>query len=137
MDKMKEMLGKKTWLGIGIALILSAALDAIGALFMCSGVIAEKPMWVYGAYGIGSFVGVRIAVRDKSGTLLHGLLICVIMCAVVCLGGLAIFRAISFSGNGSGVLLGLACGCLAGGLVGGGRVKKGKGKGHSKRKGSK
>ena len=120
MSAVKQLLGKKTWIGVLTALIVSFIMDAGGALLMARGMIAEMPTWVYGSYAIGAFIGVRVAVRGERGTLPRAMTICVIACAAVCLVGVAAYGGISLRSHGIGVLCGLLCGSLCGGLLGGG-----------------
>ena len=135
MAQIKELLGKNTWIGVLTALSAGLAVDAIGAGLMVRGVMPEAPGWVYGAYAIGGFIGVRLAVRGKTGTLLRALTVCLLAGIVVCLIGMAVYGGICFGRHGAGVLAGLLCGSLCGGMLGGGNAGGRKGK--KKRRGGK
>lgn len=126
MSAIKQLLGKKTWIGALTALIISLAMDGGGALLMSRGMIPEMPAWVYGAYAIGAFIGVRIAVRGENGTLLRGLIIWLAVSAAVCIVGIAVYGGITFRGHAIGVLAGLLSGSLCGGLLSSGKSKHGK-----------
>lgn len=117
MSKVKQLLGKKTWIGVLTALLVSLVLDGGGALLMSRGIISEMPAWVYASYAIGSFIGVRVAVRGESGTLLRAMIVCLILCVAISLTGVAAFGGISFRAHGLGVAVGLLSGCLCGGLI--------------------
>ncbi|MBQ0038157.1 MAG: hypothetical protein KBS74_05735 [Clostridiales bacterium] len=124
MSKWKQAIGKRMWIGVLIALAVSFLLDSGGAVLMCRGIIPEMPMWVYGAYSAGSFIGVRAAVRRENGTMLRAAVMWLILCGSVVLAGIAAYGGITFRTHGVGVMLGLLSGCLCGGLLGSGRIKR-------------
>ena len=57
--------GKRTWLGLGFALVLALALDALGALLLARGMVpmAAARAWTLGSWAAGGFCGTRMAVR--------------------------------------------------------------------------
>lgn len=63
--------GKRTWLGLGFALVLALALDALGALLLARGMVpmAAARAWTLGSWAAGGFCGTRMAVRAECGSL--------------------------------------------------------------------
>ena len=63
--------GKRTWLGLGFALVLALALDALGALLLARGMVpmAATRAWTLGSWAAGGFCGTRMAVRAECGSL--------------------------------------------------------------------
>ena len=63
--------GKRTWLGLGFALVLALALDALGALLLARGMVpmAAARVWTLGSWAAGGFCGTRMAVRAECGSL--------------------------------------------------------------------
>ena len=61
--------GKRTWLGLGFALVLALALDALGALLLARGMVpmAAARAWTLGSWAAGGFCGTRMAVRVAAG----------------------------------------------------------------------
>ena len=51
--------GKRTWLGLGFALVLALALDALGALLLARGMVpmAAARAWTLGSWAAGGFCG--------------------------------------------------------------------------------
>ena len=49
--------GKRTWLGLGFALVLALALDALGALLLARGMVpmAAARAWALGSWAAGGF----------------------------------------------------------------------------------
>ena len=63
--------GKRTWLGLGFALVLALANDALGALLLARGMVpmAAARAWALGSWAAGGFCGTRMAVRAECGSL--------------------------------------------------------------------
>lgn len=115
--------GKKTWLGLGFALALAAALNALGALLLTRGMVpmTAARLWVLGSWAVGSFLGTRAAVRAGSGSLPIAAAVGAGLYGIVWAIGLATWRTAAFHWDVTAAILG---GALLAGLLGPGKVKK-------------
>lgn len=62
--------GRRDWLGLMVLFLSSITADVIGALLAVKGILpmGSVAAWVYGGWALGAFLGVRVAVRGRSGT---------------------------------------------------------------------
>ena len=69
--------GRRDWLGLMALFLSSIAADVIGALLAVKGILpmGSVAAWVYGGWALGAFLGVRVAVRGRSGTVQASLLL--------------------------------------------------------------
>ena len=104
--------GKRTWLGLGFALVLALALDALGALLLARGMVpmAAARAWTLGSWAAGGFCGTRMAVRAECGSL-----------PVAAAVGLAAWQTAGFRWDVTAAVFG---GPLLAGLLRPGKAKK-------------
>ena len=90
--------GKRTWLGLGFALVLALALDALGALLLARGMVpmAAARAWTLGSWAAGGFCGTRMAVRAECGSLPVAAAVGLGLYGIVWAVGLAAWQAAGF-----------------------------------------
>ena len=101
--------GRRDWLGLMALFLSSIAADVIGALLAVKGILpmGSVAAWVYGGWALGAFLGVRVAVRGRSGTVQASLL-------------LAAGAYVDLAGGSDGVRYGGLCPSRSGDHAGGG-----------------
>ncbi len=77
--------------------------------------------WVYGGWALGAFLGVRVAVRGRSGTVQASLLLAAGAYVLIWLVGLTVFGTAAFAHHGLGITLAVVAGALLGAVLGQGR----------------
>ena len=77
--------------------------------------------WVYGGWALGAFLGVRVAVRGRSGTVQASLLLAAGAYVLIWLVGLTVFGTAAFAHHGLGITLAVVAGTLLGAVLGQGR----------------
>lgn len=75
--------------------------------------------WVYGGWALGAFLGVRVAVRGRSGTVQASLLLAAGAYVLIWLVGLTVFGTAAFAHHGLGITLAGGGWCAAGSRAGG------------------
>ena len=92
--------GKRTWLGLGFALVLALALDALGALLLARGMVpmAAARAWALGSWAAGGFCGTRMAVRAECGSLPVAAAVGLGLYGIVWTVGLAAWQMRAFAG---------------------------------------
>lgn len=115
--------GRRDWLGLMVLFLSSIAADALGALLAVKGILpmGSVPAWVYGGWALGAFLGVRVAVRGRSGTVQASLLLAAGAYVLIWLVGLTVFGTAAFAHHGLGITLSVVAGALLGALPGQGR----------------
>ena len=85
--------GRRDWLGLMVLFLSSIAADVIGALLAVKGILpmGSVAAWVYGGWALGAFLGVRVAVRGRSGTVQASLLLAAGAYVLIWLVGLTVF----------------------------------------------
>ncbi len=85
--------GRRDWLGLMALFFSSIAVDVIGALLAVKGILpmGSVAAWVYGGWALGAFLGVRVAVRGRSGTVQASLLLAAGAYVLIWLVGLTVF----------------------------------------------
>ena len=111
--------GRRDWLGLMVLFLSSIAADVIGALLAVKGILpmGSVAAWVYG----GAFLGVRVAVRGRSGTVQASLLLAAGAYVLIWLVGLTVFGTAAFAHHGLGITLAVVAGTLLGAVLGQGR----------------
>ena len=94
-----------------------------GALLAVKGILpmGSVAAWVYGGWALGAFLGVRVAVRGRSGTVQASLLLAAGAYVLIWLVGLTVFGTAAFAHHGLGITLALVAGTLLGAVLGQGR----------------
>lgn len=115
--------GRRDWLGLMALFLSSIAADVIGALLAVKGILpmGSVAAWVYGGWALGAFLGVRVAVRGRSGTVQASLLLAAGAYVLIWLVGLTVFGAATFTHHGLGITLAVVAGALLGAVLGQGR----------------
>lgn len=114
--------GQRDWLGLMVLFLSSIAADVIGALLAVKGILpmGSVAAWVYGGWALGAFLGVRVAVRGRSGTVQAALLAAGAY-VLIWLVGLTVFGTAAFAHHGLGITLAVVAGTLLGAVLGQGR----------------
>ena len=99
--------GRRDWLGLMVLFLSSIAADVIGALLAVKGILpmGSVAAWVYGGWALGAFLGVRVAVRGRSGTVQASLLLAAGAYVLIWLVGLTVFGTAAFAHHGLGITL--------------------------------
>ena len=99
--------GRRDWLGLMALFLSSIAADVIGALLAVKGILpmGSVAAWVYGGWALGAFLGVRVAVRGRSGTVQASLLLAAGAYVLIWLVGLTVFGTAAFAHHGLGITL--------------------------------
>ena len=120
--------GRRDWLGLMALFLSSIAADVIGALLAVKGILpmGSVAAWVYGGWALGAFLGVRVAVRGRSGTVQASLLLAAGAYVLIWLVGLTVFGTAAFAHHGLGITLAVVAGALLGGALGQGRRQRNK-----------
>ena len=107
----------------GVLFLSSIAADVIGALLAVKGILpmGSVAAWVYGGWALGAFLGVRVAVRGRSGTVQASLLLAAGAYVLIWLVGLTVFGTAAFAHHGLGITLAVVAGTLLGAVLGQGR----------------
>ena len=121
--------GRRDWLGLMVLFLSSITADVGGAAAVIGALLAVKgilPMgsvaaWVYGGWALGAFLGVRVAVRGRSGTVQASLLLAAGAYVLIWLVGLTVFGTAAFAHHGLGITLAVVAGALLGAVLGQGR----------------
>lgn len=115
--------GRRDWLGLMVLFLSSIAADVIGALLAVKGILpmGSVAAWVYGGWALGAFLGVRVAVRGRSGTVQASLLLAAGAYVLIWLVGLTVFGTAAFAHHGLGITLAVVAGTLLGAVLGQGR----------------
>ena len=94
-----------------------------GALLAVKGILpmGSVAAWVYGGWALGAFLGVRVAVRGRSGTVQASLLLAAGAYVLIWLVGLTVFGTAAFAHHGLGITLAVVAGTLLGAVLGQGR----------------
>lgn len=114
--------GRRDWLGLMVLFLSSIAADVIGALLAVKGILpmGSVAAWVYGGWALGAFLGVRVAVRGRNGTVQASLLAAGAY-VLIWLVGLTVFGTAAFAHHGLGITLAVVAGALLGAVLGQGR----------------
>lgn len=114
--------GKRTWLGLGFALVLALALDALGALLLARGMVpmAAARAWALGSWAAGGFCGTRMAVRAECGSLPVAAAVGLGLYGIVWTVGLAAWQTAGFRWDVTAAVFG---GPLLAGLLRPGKAK--------------
>lgn len=109
--------------GVDGTVFSSIAADVIGALLAVKGILpmGSVAAWVYGGWALGAFLGVRVAVRGRSGTVQASLLLAAGAYVLIWLVGLTVFGTAAFAHHGLGITLAVVAGALLGAVLGQGR----------------
>ena len=104
--------GRRDWLGLMALFFSSIAADVIGALLAVKGILpmGSVAAWVYGGWALGAFLGVRVAVRGRSGTVQASLLLAAGAYVLIWLVGLTVFGTAAFAHHGLGITLAVVAG---------------------------
>ena len=115
--------GRRDWLGLMVLFLSSITADVIGALLAVKGILpmGSVAAWVYGGWALGAFLGVRVAVRGRSGTVQASLLLAAGAYVLIWLVGLTVFGTAAFAHHGLGITLAVVAGALLGAVLGQGR----------------
>lgn len=115
--------GRRDWLGLMVLFLSSIAADVIGALLAVKGILpmGSVAAWVYGGWALGAFLGVRVAVRGRSGTVQASLLLAAGAYVLIWLVGLTVFGTAAFAHHGLGITLAVVAGTLLGAVLWQGR----------------
>lgn len=108
--------GRRDWLGLMVLFLSSITADVIGALLAVKGILpmGSVAAWVYGGWALGAFLGVRVAVRGRSGTVQASLLLAAGAYVLIWLVGLTVFGTAAFAHHGLGITLAVVAGALLG-----------------------
>lgn len=112
--------GRRDWLGLMVLFLSSIAADVIGALLAVKGILpmGSVAAWVYVGWALGAFLGVRVAVRGRSGTVQASLLLAAGAYVLIWLVGLTVFGTAAFAHHGLGITLAVVAGALLGAVLG-------------------
>ena len=112
--------GRRDWLGLMVLFLSSITADVIGALLAVKGILpmGSVAAWVYGGWALGAFLGVRVAVRGRSGTVQASLLLAAGAYVLIWLVGLTVFGTAAFAHHGLGITLAVVAGALLGAVLG-------------------
>ena len=119
MPVFKDMLKGRFWLSVAITLLVSAAVNALGALLISKGLLPYEiaRRWTWAAWAVGAFVGGRYAVKGKDATLVRSLLTLAVAWILVLLAGLAVPGSDTIAAGWLGALIASAVGAIAAGLL--------------------
>lgn len=132
MPVFKDMLTRRFWLSVAVALLASAAVNALGALVISKGLLPYEmaQRWTWAAWAIGAFAGGRFAVKGKDATLVRALLTLAVTWVLVLLAGLVISGSDTLRSGWLGAVIASVAGALAAGLLKPGTGKKKRKKPH-------
>ena len=119
MPAFKDMLTRRFWLSVAVTLLVSAAVNALGALLISKGLLPYEMArrWTWAAWAVGAFVGGRYAVKGKDATLIRSLLTLAVAWVLVLLAGLAVPGSDAIADGWLGALIASVVGALAAGLL--------------------
>lgn len=117
---------KKLWIGLGVAALVVLVTCALGALGVVKGILPQKSEmgWICGSYVVSGLIGTWIAAKGEKGTLLRALIFALLMLVIIWVISLTCSNGVRLTDGGWKLASAAVAGCLAAGIMTGGRKSK-------------
>ena len=126
MSFLHTLRSRKTWIGLGCAVLTALALVALGALLLVKGVVPQSAQrsWIFASYALSGLAGAWIGSRRGKGTLASALTVAALFLAVISFISLLFPEGGRFGAGGWQFALCTLAGALLGGVLRAGKSSK-------------